>query len=208
MRTLTGFRQPAISPQSLDPEVKRAVIPTPTVASLFGLFANSTECPACTPIDGSVMPEPYRSLLVHTKHMTVTVEGYFGQPVNVRVLDTLRTETEYARKILLTLRDTGEVVQFGIVQIDLTVLSQKVREEILGGKTPLGRVLIQNRVMRHIRPAGYFRAEPSKDLAGWFGSANSRPTYGRLGVIYADHKPAIEVLEILSPLAETYHDQR
>jgi chorismate-pyruvate lyase len=146
------------------------------------------------------MPEPYHSLLVHTHHMTVTVERHFGGPVDVQVLETALDGHEYARKILLELRGTGRVVQFGIVQIDLDLLSGPVRDKIVEGKTPLGRVLIEHDVLRHIQPAGYLRVEPCQTMCEWFGLTEPVVTYGRLGVIHTDGKPAIEVLEVLAPV--------
>ena len=184
----------------LFPSASKPLIPTPTVDSLYALFPDSSDRPRCVPSSGSEMPEPYRSLLVHTQHMTVTVEGYYGQAVDVRIIESQRSGSEYARKILLALHDTGEVVQLGIVQIDLDMLSDRVRREIVEEKTPLGRVLIQNGVMRHIQPAGYFRVEPSAGLCEQFELREPKTTYGRLGVIYTDGKPAIEVLEILAPI--------
>lgn len=174
------------------------MITTPTVESLYALFPDQSDRPTCTPIRGDEMPEPYRSLLVHTHHMTVTVEQFYGDAVDVRVLEVARSGDEYARKILLTLHGSGEVVQLGIVQIDLSQLSDVVRAQIVEQKTPLGRVLIQNNVLRHIQPAGYFRVEPSAELDRLFGRSDRQPTYGRLGVIFTDGKPAIEVLEILA----------
>ncbi len=175
------------------------MIPTPTADILYALFPNSSP-PACTPIRGDQMPEPYRSLLVHSHHMTVTVERHYGGPVDVKVLDTARSGDEYARQILLELQGTRRVVQFGIVQIDLSLLSPVVRDKIVEGRTPLGRVLIEHDVLRHIQPAGYLRVEPNADLCRWFGLTEPATTYGRLGVIFTDGRPAIEVLEILAPV--------
>jgi chorismate-pyruvate lyase len=153
-------------------------------------------------VGGDDIPEPYRSLLVHTHHMTVTVERFYGRPVDVTVLDAVRDGDEYARRILLELRGSGRVVQSGIVQIDLSLLSAPVRERIVEGKTPLGRVLIEHDVLRHIQPAGYLKVEPDAEMCGWFGLSEPATCYGRLGVIYTDGKPAIEVLEVLAPIAE------
>ena len=61
-------------------------VSTPTADSLYSLFPTSITHPVCTPISGEQMPEPYRSLLVHTHHMTVTVERHYGGPVDVQVL--------------------------------------------------------------------------------------------------------------------------
>jgi chorismate-pyruvate lyase len=188
----------------LDPRPP-AVIPTPTVESLYALFPDQSDRPRYMPVRGDEMPEPYRSLLVHTHHMTVTVERFYGDAVDVRVLEVARAGDEYARKILLTLHGSGKVVQLGIVQIDLSLLGDRVREQIVDGKTPLGRVLIQNNVLRHIQPAGYFRVEPSVELDRLFGRNDRQPTYGRLGVIFTDGKPAIEVLEILAAVPSTQY---
>jgi chorismate-pyruvate lyase len=178
-----------------------AVIPTPTADSLFALFPTPTP-PICTPVRGDQLPEPYRSLLVHTHHMTVTVERHYGGPVDVTVLDARHDGDEYSRRILLELRGTRRVVQFGIVQIDLSLLTAVVRDTIVGGKTPLGRVLIEHDVMRHIQPAGYFKVAPDPDLCRLFGLSEPTMLYGRLGVIFTDGRPAIEVLEVLAPIAE------
>lgn len=174
--------------------------PTPTADSLFDQFPASKSRPFTTPISPDSIPEPYRSLLVHTVHMTVTVEEFYGGAVDVRVLETVHCGSEYSRKILLLLRESGRVVQFGLVQIDLDSLSKKVRGEILAGQTPLGRVLIQNDVLRDIHPAGYLKVELDAELTRQFGLRSPVTTYGRLGVISTDGQPAIEVLEILAPV--------
>jgi chorismate-pyruvate lyase len=189
-----AFRRPPRTP---------AVIRTPTADSLYALFPGSADGPRCTPVPGDHVPEPYHSLLVHTHHMTVTVERHYGGPVDVRVLETALDGHEYARKILLELRGTGQVVQFGIVQIDLDLLSEPVRTKIVEGKTPLGRVLIEHDVLRHIQPAGYLKVEPCRTMCEWFGLTEPVTTYGRLGVIHTDGKPAIEVLEVLAPIVES-----
>jgi hypothetical protein len=177
-----------------------AVLSPPTVDSLYALFPHSADRPYCSPMAGETMPEPYRSLLVHTFHMTVTVERHYGGPVDVSVLESVRHGGEYARKILLTRRDTGAVVQFGIVRIDLDLLSEPVRARIVAEQTPLGRVLIEEGVLGHIVPAGYLKVEPCAQMRGWFGMSVAANTYGRLGVILTDGKPAIEVLEVLAPI--------
>ena len=76
------------------------------------------------------VPEPYYRLLVHTHHMTVTVEAFYGSLVDVKVLDRRRDGDTYARKILLALRRSGKVVQFGIMRVQLNYCSQEVRDEI------------------------------------------------------------------------------
>src|SRR5262249_37586355 len=105
----------------------------------------------------------------------------------------------YARKILLALQQTGRIVQFGIVRIHLQYCSDVVRQEILTGQTPLGRILIRHNVLRRIEPTAYLRVIPGSDMMTWFGLKRPRPTYGRLASIHCDHQPAIELLEVGAP---------
>ena len=161
----------------------------PSLDTLYAHFTNRSDFPDHVEIAGNEVPEPYRWLLVHTHHMTVTVERFYHDAVNVQVLDSVRTDMNYARKILLSLNETKKVVQFGIVQIDLAMLSPNVRDEIVAGKTPLGRVLIQHNVFRVVQPVRYIRATLSEEMAKWFGGAAGTESYGRIGVIYTDGNP-------------------
>jgi chorismate-pyruvate lyase len=174
---------------------------TPTVDDLYDLFPGSADKPLTTVIPAAEVPQPYHRLLVHTHHMTVTVEEFYQSPVDVQVLDCRRDGNEYARKILLKARTTGRVVQFGLVQIDLGVCPEPVRREILEGRTPLGRVLIRNEMLRRIEPVGYLRVSLSPQMAGWFSAEAGTTTYGRLGVIYTGERPVVEVLEVLAPVS-------
>ena len=174
---------------------------TPTADGLYALFPAADDRPELIPATPAEMPEPYRQLLVHTHHMTVTVEEYYGQAVNVKVLESVQGEHSYGRKILLSLQETGEVVQFGVIDVDLDALSDSVHREIVAGQTPLGRVLIRNSVLRSIRPVAFFRVMPSPKLCTWFGLTEPQVTYGRLGIIFTGERPAIQVLEILAPIS-------
>ena len=150
-------------------------------------------------VPGDAVPPPYRGLLVHDYHMTVTVEAYHGDLVNVRVLARQQHGDTYAREILLALRTTGRIVQFGIVRIHLQYCSPAVRAEILEGQTPLGRILIKHEVLRRIEPTTFLRVVPGPDMMTLFGLTEPRPTYGRLAYIHCDGQPAVELLEIVTP---------
>lgn len=172
----------------------------PTFDHLYRLFPDSPDRPVAAVVPADAVPEPYRGLLVHTHHMTVTVEAFYGAPVDVRVLAARRDGDEYARKILLALRPAGNVIQFGLVRIDLGVCPPAVRDEIVAGRTPLGRVLIERDMLRRIEPTAFLRVTLSAGMAEWFGAAEGAVTFGRLGVIYTGDRPAVEVLEILAPV--------
>lgn len=173
----------------------------PTFEHLYRLFPNAPDRPQAVEVPAGELPEPYYKLLVHTHHMTVTVEEYYGSPVDVRVMNCRRSGNEYARKILLTMKnDPQRVVQFGLVRIDLGVCPEPVRDAIVEGKTPLGRVLIQHNMLRRIDPVAFLRVALSARMAEWFRVAPGTETFGRLGVIYTGDRPAVEVLEILAPV--------
>src|SRR5262249_37254480 len=175
----------------------RLIAPDPR--ALFALFPPADDAPAFEIVPGHAVPPPYHELLVHKRHMTVTQEAYHGDRVDVRILDRRLNGEYYARKILLTLHKSGKVVQFGIPRINLHYCSKPVREEILAGQTPLGRILINHKVLRRIEPQGYYRVTPSTAMMNWFDLKEPRITYGRIGIIFCDEKPAIEVLEIIAP---------
>jgi chorismate-pyruvate lyase len=180
--------------------VSFAVTPTPTFDEFAALFPLGEDIVAVKTIAGDQMPEPYHRLLVHTHHMTVTVERFYEDKVDVKVLKVRRDGDDYARKILLTLKNTGRVVQFGMPRVNLSLLSQIVRDEIVAGGTPLGRVLINNHVLRRIEPIAYLEVTLGPVLAGQFDVPPGTRTYGRTGVIFTNEQPAIEVLEVLAPI--------
>lgn len=182
------------------PSEPASVLPTPTFDDLYAPFPDHSDRPSVEFIEPGEMPEPYRGLLVHTHHMTVTVEAFYGDSVDVRPKQVARAGDDYARKIVLALRGSGRVVQFGLVRVDLGKLPPAVKDEIVSERTPLGRVLIQNGVLRTVRPTAYYRALPTPTMCVWLGLAEPVPLYGRLGVLTVNGQPAVEVAEILVPV--------
>ncbi len=169
----------------------------PDIATLFQLFPPASFLRDFDIVAANQVPQPYHDLLVHEHHMTVTVEAHHQSLVNVQVLDRIHDGDKYARKILLAKQSDGRIVQFGLVLIWLNYCSPEVRAEILAEKTPLGRILINHNVLRRIEPTDYLRVTPGPEMIGWFGS--EAPAYGRLALIHCDEKPAIELLEIVTP---------
>jgi len=176
-----------------------ARVAQPDPRAFFSLFPPAADVPSFERVAGDAVPQPYRKLLVHKRHMTVTQEAFHGDRVDVRILERRLVGDFYARKILLALHGSGEIVQFGIPRIDLRYCSKPVREEILFGQKPLGRILIEHKVLRRIEPTAYFRVTPSAAMVRWFSLDRPCTTFGRTGIIYCDERPAIEVLEIVTP---------
>jgi chorismate-pyruvate lyase len=144
------------------------------------------------------VPQPFRQLLAHDHHMTVTVESFHDCAVNVDVLETNRIQDHYFRKILLRRSTDNAVVQFGIVRLDLSYLSADVISEILSEKTPLGRVLIQHNVMREVQLSELWKCHCGPALQHYLG-AQWTSIYGRTAMIYCDGEPVIELFEIATP---------
>ena len=105
----------------------------------------------------SEIPPPHRGLLDHDGHMTETVEAFYGCPVEVvvhrhhqSVDDTDSGVNWYCREITLTETSTGQTVQYGIVRLKIESLQPEVWRRIESRGTPLGRVLIENDVLRRV----------------------------------------------------------
>jgi len=171
----------------------------PDLVSLFAQFPPAVDVPRFDYLPADDMPEPYHTLLVHQHHMTVTVEKHHGDLVDVRILARRHQGSSYARKIVLALQKTGKLVQFGIVRINLDFCSPEVRERIVAGGTPLGRILIEHNVLRRIELTAFLRVDAGPAQMAWFGRSGRATLYGRLGYIHCDEQPAVELLEILAP---------
>ena len=146
------------------------------------------------------VPEPYHRMLVHEHHMTVTMESYHDCSVNVEVLESQIVDDLYCRKILLRNDTTDDVVQFGIVQLSFRYVTDTVRRQIESEHIPLGRVLIQHNVLRHIDLGAMLRLTAGPGLAQYLHMDEGDTTYGRMATIFCDGLPAVDLLEVPAPL--------
>jgi hypothetical protein len=151
-------------------------------------------------VASEMLPEPYRRMLAHNHHMTVTMESYHNTRMDVRILDRRLDGDTYSRKIVLLKAGTETVVQFGLVRFDLTYVTPIVRSEILEGHKPLGRVLIDHNVLRHIDLGAVLRLQAGPALAGYLQMPEGGITYGRLATIFCNRHAAVDLLEVTSPL--------
>lgn len=151
-------------------------------------------------VSSSLTPEPYKQMLAHEHHMTVTMEKFHGCSVNVKVLSEVSEGDIYARQIILTRSDDGTPVQFGIVRFDFQYVTQQVKDEIKSGQIPLGRVLITHNVLRHIDLGAIMKFTAGPGLAEALQMEEGQETYGRLATIFCNRHPAVDLLEISRPL--------
>jgi chorismate-pyruvate lyase len=175
----------------------------PELDTLVGLFyAAPDELGQFEEVPRTDAPPVYRALLHHEHHMTVTVENFHGCPVDVRVLEVDQSGDHYARKILLTRQSDGTVVQFGIMRLNFNYVSDEIRRDIESQKIPLGRVLIKHDVLRVIHLDALWRVLPGPDLCQLLDIGPEEATYGRTAVIDCNGEPAVELLEIVTPVRE------
>ena len=170
-----------------------------TLADLCRPFAGAGFSPECVVAQPDEIPHPEDNLLVHHEHKTVVLEKHYGRPVEVHVQEERLEGDLYTRKIYLTPRGSEQVVEWGIVRLDFSYMAREVREEILEKKLPLGAVLIKHDVLRRIKPRWFLRLPERSEVVGLFGAdaVNSRPMYGRIGTIYCNDEPAIELMELV-----------
>ena len=177
--------------------------PIRELEELVGLFPEPTDRPLylkAEHVAKEATPEPYRQMLVHEHHMTISMESYHDCSVDVKVLASRFENGLYLRKIILLKSGTEEVVQFGYVRFNLDFVTPQVRQEILEEKIPLGRVLIQHNVFRHVDLGAILRFTAGPTMAEYLQMNVGQVTYGRLATIFCNGSPAIDLLEVASVL--------
>ncbi|EMI57687.1 hypothetical protein RSSM_00878 [Rhodopirellula sallentina SM41] len=167
-------------------------------------------------------PPPFDQLLDHHSHMTVTVEAFHKDEVDVvvhrsrSVLDDgesvwqndplMKTDARlaiaertvtYTREITLVTHNTGKVVQYGLVRLDPSALGRDVWMEIASGEIPLGRVLIKHNVLRSVERYQLWKVTPGVALSSLLQTAPGEIVYGRTALIRCNDQPAIELIEIV-----------
>jgi chorismate-pyruvate lyase len=144
------------------------------------------------------VPAPYDKLLDHDQHMTVTVEAFHKEPVNVSVHRHNQHDNYYSREITLVTRQSKRIVQYGIVRLSMSAFDEPVWQKIESQQIPLGRVLIENNVMRHVQLQQLWEIKAGPCLAEKMHAVIGQTFYGRTALIYCDGNPTIELLEIVS----------
>jgi chorismate-pyruvate lyase len=151
-------------------------------------------------IDADSIPQPYRSLLVHTSDMTLTLERHFGGRVALRPLATFSTGLWYFRRVLLAQEYTGRPVEMGAIRIKVGAFSERIRRQILKNNVPLGRLLRDGGVQYESRPKAFLAVTPNPEMMGVFWMREARTLYGRRTEMIHDGAKIGDIVEVL-PLA-------
>lgn len=149
-------------------------------------------------VTADTMSDQSRELLVHHMHMTKALLAYYNSPVEVQVLERHHEGDLYSRKISLTLKGTSRLVEYGLVRLDFRHISAAVRDEILHEKMPLGAILISHNILRRIMPRWFIKFPENSSILRWFNCQNKEPMFGRMGTIFCNGEPAIELCEIVT----------
>ncbi len=171
--------------------------PLDELKSLTSLFPdNQNLIEKAEHVPSALVPEPYKTLLAHDHHMTLAMEDFHKCSVDVRILDRNDSDKIYSRKIILCKSGTDEVVQFGIVKFDFQYVTDAVKEEILQGEIPMGRILINHNVLRHIDLGAILKITVGPEMAKHLQVEEGVVTYGRLATIFCNGQPAVDLLEV------------
>jgi hypothetical protein len=151
-------------------------------------------------IEGNDMPNPYRTLLVHSGDMTSRLEQFYKSPMKLRILHVEREENEYRREVLLCAQDTGLPVEYGAIEIHLQAFPEELREQIVEGRLPLGGLLNRAHFTYGSSPRAFLRLLPDFSLSRLFGSEIAAAHYGRCNVLLDQSGAELaHIVEVLRP---------
>ena len=156
--------------------------------------------PGIEPLQGADVPEPYRSLLVHSRDMTPTLEAHHQGPIHVLVLNRERREGDYWREVVLRGARDGRPVAYGVIRICLAHLPPAAARSVLEERRPLGRILQTESIPHLSWPQAFFSVEADARLGAILRLQAPGILYGRRNVLLdASRRLIAEVIEILPP---------
>lgn len=149
---------------------------------------------------GHEVPEPFRSLLVHDRDMTPTLEEHFQGDIHIEVLGRERRGDAYFREVILRLERDERPVEFGANKVSLELLPPVVRRLVLEEYLPFGHILRAHEVPHEGHPSAFFRVQADTLIARAFGVPARVALYGRRNTIRdLRGRPLSEIVEILPP---------
>jgi chorismate-pyruvate lyase len=153
--------------------------------------------PEAKTVEPDDIPMPYRSLLVHTHDMTLTLERHFGGRVMLRPLSTFLDGRSYFRRVLLAQEYTGRPVEMGAIRIQVDAFTEPIRRQILENEIPLGRLLRDGGVQYESRPKAFLAVTPNSEMMGVFWMREPRTLYGRRTEMIHEGAKIGDIVEIL-----------
>lgn len=170
----------------------RAPYPLDVVYAQAGI-----EPPRTREIAPARIPLPYRSLLVHERDMTLTLEAHFGGRVSLRALSTFQDGHSYFRRVLLVQEYSARPVEMGAIRIDLQAFAPRIRAAILKNRVPLGRVLRDGGVDYRSLPTTFLSVTPNSEMMGVFWMREPVTLYGRKTEMSVGGRKIGDIVEVL-----------
>ncbi len=107
----------------------------------------------------------------------------------------------YFREVLLVLRGSRKIVEFGAIKINLSLFPSAARREILEERAPLGGILEKHSIAHSSRPKAFLKLHADEFIRGVFKLPDEPSLYGRRNTLLDPHEHSIaEIVEILPPL--------
>lgn len=166
-------------------------------------YARANRClPTIESMAGDEMPEPYKSLLVHSNDMTSTLERFHGESVHLKVLSRQQRDDVYFREIVLVMDDAGLPVEFGAIKINLFLFPAHARRHIIQGQRPLGHILEEQNIPYVSRPKAFLKVGSDSFIEEALSLPAPSSVFARRNALLDSRKrPLAEVLEILPPIS-------
>jgi hypothetical protein len=147
---------------------------------------------------GDEVPEPWRTLLVHTNDMTPTLEKFHEEEIFLKVISSHHRGDFYFREVVLLTTKTHKAVEFGAIKINLGLYPCSARPRILEEHQPLGGILREYKIAHSSRPKAYLRVQSDAFINGALQLRGKRVLYGRRNTLFDHEQRALaEIVEIL-----------
>jgi chorismate-pyruvate lyase len=161
---------------------------------------SSLPLPPLDQVEGEAVPEPYKTLLVHERDMTSTLETFHQCGIHLRVVGREQRGEEYFREVVLALDNSEKPVEFGAIKIHLDRFPPDARREILREQFPLGHLLKDFAIEHQSRPKAFLRIASDRTINNLLGLNGAHLLYGRHNLLLNPAgEPLAEIVEILPP---------
>ncbi len=163
--------------------------------------ATSHPLPDFQLVDAKSLPPAAHRLLVHTGDMTSKLEEFFHDDMALRVMRCDHTAEHYRREVVLYCAKSGQPVEYGAIEIELSAFDEPLRSEIVRGQAPLGGLLNRHAARYRSRPRGFLRVAPDMRLAEIFQLPAPVVLHGRTNqLLDANDRVLANIVEVLRPV--------
>ena len=179
----------------------KTLSPSAVIYPLDEFYARSgLTLPPFEQVDGEALPEPYRTLLVHERDMTSTLEEFHNAGIHLHLVSREQRGDIYFREVVLVLDETETPVEFGAIRINLARFPAAARKAILEERFPLGHILKDCTLQYLSRPKAFIRIASDQTVNGLLGLSGAHVLYGRRNTLLDPAgEPIAEIIEILPP---------